>query len=118
MTPIYDRNGRTIAWMNNNYIYHLSGRQVLAFVNNNSVFTYGSRHIGRLSNGFFRDRFGHAIAFIQGATNGPMPPIPQIPPIPPIPAIPPIPPLPPIPPIPPINSLSWSNFTWENFINV
>ncbi|WP_442892008.1 4-fold beta flower protein [Chryseobacterium sp. VD8] len=112
MTPIYDRHGRTIAWINNNFIYHLSGRQVLAFINNNSVFTYGSRHLGRFSNGFFRDRNGNAIAFIQGATNGPIPPIPQIPPIPPIPAIPPI------PPIPPIDSLSWSNLTWENFINV
>ncbi|MDA9555318.1 hypothetical protein N9R54_03700 [Pelobium sp.] len=114
MTPIYNRQGRTIAWINNNFIYDFFGRQVLGFINNNSVFTYGSRHLGRFINGFFRDKSGHAVAFVQGAKSGPLPPIAQIPPIPPIPVIPPTPP---IPPIPPIDSLSWSNLTWENFIN-
>jgi hypothetical protein len=117
MEPIFDKNGQTVAWLNNEYIYSLSGRNVLAFLNNQSVFTYGSKYLGTFNNGFFRDKKGHAVTFLAEARNGPIPPIPRIPPIPPIPAIPPIPPVPPIPSIPPIDSFSWSTLTWDNFIN-
>lgn len=117
MKPVFDRNGRTIAWINNNYIYNLSGNKVLAFNNKNSIFNYGGKHLGRLNNGFFRDKNGNAVAFLQGAKGGPVIPITQIPPIPPIPTIPPIPPIPSIPTIPSIDSYNWSNLTWESFIN-
>lgn len=117
MNSIFDRQGRTIAWVRDKYIYDLSGKQVLAFINNNSVFTYQGKHLGRFNKGFFRDKNGHAVAFVKGATGGPVTPVTQVTPISPIPSIPAIPPIPPIPPIAPIDSLSWSNLSWENFIN-
>lgn len=117
MNSIYDRHGRTIAWIHNDYIYDYHGSRVLAFIKNNSLFTTRGRHLGRFTNGFLRDTNGHAVAFVRGAKSGPVTPVTQVAPIPPIPAIPPIPPVPPIPPIPPIDSLSWSVLTWDNFIN-
>ena len=117
MTPIYNRQGRTIAWINKIYIYDLYGRNVLGFINNNAVFTFECKHLGWFKNGFFRDKSGYAVAFIQGANNGPITPITQIPPIPPITSIPPIPSIPPLHLTLPIDKLSWSILTWENYIN-
>lgn len=115
MEPIFDSNGKTIGWLEDDVIYDRRN-YCRAFLSDGAIFKYNGYYIGRLNNGFFRDKSGNAVAFIEGAHSGPLTPITEIPPIPPIPAIPPIPPIPHIPPIPPIDSLGWSIINWEEFL--
>lgn len=120
MQPIYGRNGQTVGWLNNDVVIYDRNNRCRAFVQNGAVYTYQGRHLGALDRGFFRDRQGHAVAFIDGAQGGPILPVPAIVPIPPIPSIPPIPPIlpiPPIAPIAPIGSFNWSRVDWEGFLN-
>ena len=116
MTPIFNRHGATISWIRGRELFNLQGRSI-GFLNNDAVFNLQANYKATFTNGFFRDRNGSVVAFVRGATNGPIPPIPNIPPIPPIPNIPPIHPIPPIPPIRPIPSLRWSSIDWNSFIN-
>ena len=115
MTPIYDKNGQVVGWIKNDVIFDLRNRYV-AFISNNNVFDYIPRHLGSFQNGYFKDKFGNAVALIEGAQGGPIARKKSIPPIPPIPPIPRIPPIPPIPPITPIGSLNWSNTTWNELL--
>ena len=69
-----------------------------AFVEDGTVFSYLAQHLGEFSNGFFRDRAGHAVAFIESVNGGLLLPITQP------------------PPIPPIGTLSWSGATWDDFL--
>ena len=105
MKPIFDRYGRTVGWQNDSSIIdrHNSCR---AFIRNNSVFSYNGQYLGVFENKYFRDRYGYCVAFMAGATKGPITPIHEIPLIPPI---PPILPIPPVPPIPPIGMFNWSD---------
>lgn len=116
MGPIFNRQGRTVGWLNGDVIYDRNNRY-RAFVSDGNVFTYQGRHLGIIDQGFFRDKRGYCVAFMDGATGGPIPPIPEIAPIPPIPPIPPIAPIPPVPPIAPVGSLNWSQLDWEAFLN-
>jgi hypothetical protein len=116
MKPIYSRTGQTVGWLTGDVIYDRNNRY-RAFISKGEVYTYQGRHLGRLDSGFFRDRQGHAVSFMDGATGGPIPPIPAIAPIAPIPPIPPIPLIPPIAPIAPIASFNWSVLDWDGFLN-
>jgi len=115
MEAIFNRNGIVVAWLQNGEIFNLHGNNI-GFINFDSVRNLNSEYKGNFTNGFFRDRNGNAVAFINGANNGPLPPIPQIPPVPPIPNIPNIHPIPSIPPIPPLPSWNWSHLSWNEFI--
>ncbi|WP_423816156.1 4-fold beta flower protein [Rhodocaloribacter litoris] len=115
MEPIFDRTGAVVGWLHEGRILDRSNRY-RGFVKGDAVYAMGGQYLGRFRNGFFRDRSGGAVAFIQGASGGPLLPITQIPPVPPIPPIPPINPVPPIPPIPPVDSLSWG-VDWDEFLN-
>ncbi|MEO9870875.1 4-fold beta flower protein [Ekhidna sp.] len=116
MKSIFDRNGKTIAWLKESEIFNLGGTNI-GFLDKEAVHNLRANYKGTFTNGFFRDKRGNSVAFVDGASNGPIPPIPNIPPIPPIPSIPPIHPIPPIPPIAPIPSFSWSNIDWNEFIS-
>lgn len=116
MDPIFDRKGHVVGWLLHGAI--LNQRPTYrAFLLDGRVYSYGARYLGEFSGGFFRDQAGRAVAFLRGATSGPLTPITQIPPVPPIPPIRPITPIPPIPPIAPIPLLNWSDLTWEQFLS-
>jgi hypothetical protein len=114
-TPIFDRIGRTVGWLDGEVV-RLPNGQHIAFVSNNGVHDYGGRCIGYFEDGYFRDSSGNAVAFVQGATGGPLPPLPQLPPLPPLFPLAPIAPIPSIPPIPPIFTLHWSALSWDQFL--
>ena len=76
----------------------------------------GANTLGILESGYFRDKGGHAVAFVNGASGGPLLPITMFPPFPPFPAFPPFKPLAPLAPLPPLPSLSWSRIQWPEFI--
>jgi len=114
-TAIHDRHGTTVGWLDGDIIRDSSG-QHQAFIRDGNISTYSAKHIGTFRNGYFRDRSGHAIGFVRGASGGPLTPLPALPPLPPLFPLAPIPPIPPIPPVSPVPSLSWSNMDWEEFL--
>lgn len=115
MEPIYNQKGLTVGWLKEGVNYNIDGTPC-AFIRNDNIFNYEGDYLARLNRGFFRDMNGDAVAFMRGASGGPIPPVPEVAPVPPIPAIPPIPPIPAVPPVSPIHSLNWSNISWEEFL--
>lgn len=111
MEPIYDRNGRTVAWFDGEEgdVFDAAGRPI-GFVDGDGYYSYRfGQYLGEFDGGIFWDRYGRAVTFLDGATGGPLLPVLSIPPIPPIPGIPPIRPMTPVPPVAPLQSLSWSD---------
>ncbi|MFQ6078907.1 MAG: 4-fold beta flower protein [Thermodesulfobacteriota bacterium] len=115
MEPIYDSAGAIVAWKRGDDIHDLHGR-AMAFLSNNNVVSYSGRHLGVLDKGFFRDHHGDVVAFMRGATGGPVLPVPSVPPIAPVPAVAPARPEPPVPPSSAVPSVRWSSFSWGQFI--
>ncbi|MGJ8689983.1 MAG: 4-fold beta flower protein [Gammaproteobacteria bacterium] len=99
MEPIFDKNGRVMAWLNDKNIYHLNGQ-----------------HLGIFDGGVYRDHRGGVVAFIRGGSGGPVFPVPSVPPVPPVPSVPPVPAVPSVPPAPSVPSLGWG-IDWGQFIN-
>lgn len=115
MEPIYGRTGKVVAWMKDGFIFDRTINPC-AFIRNDFVYGYEKGHLGQFKNGFFRDKSGHAVAFIKGAHGGPGLPMTQLSPLPPIPPLPPLPPIPPLAPMAPIGSLRWSDRQWSDFV--
>jgi hypothetical protein len=115
MKPIFDGDGKLCGWLRDNIVYDLDV-EVRAFLSGEAVFTFDCDYLGTFHNGFFRDQYGDAVAFVRGAKGGPLTPLPELPPIPPLPPLPPLRPLAPLPPLPPLPRLSWSRLEWEEFL--
>ena len=115
MEPIYDSGGAVVAWKRGDDIHDVRG-QALAFLGNKNVVSYSGRHIGVLDKGLFRDHHGDVVAFMRGATGGPVLPVPSGKPVPPVPAVAPARPEPPVPRAPAVPSLRWSSLSWEQFV--
>lgn len=101
--------------MGNCVVYDLIGYPH-ALVHDWVVYGYSGAYLGVFVAGFFRDRGGAAVAFIEGAQGGPLLPVAEIPPVPPIPLEPAIPLIPPIPPISPVALGHWSGLTWVDYL--
>jgi hypothetical protein len=110
------RDGRATHYVENDGTLYTWGGTPMGFVNGDEIYTTSGRHVGRLSNGWVRDKSGNAVAFTGSPSGGPIPPIPAIPPIKSIPAIPPIRSIPQIPPIPAIPTLSWSGYSLDDLL--
>ena len=54
MEPIFDRFGRTVAWLDGVTVRDLQGRPG-AFLRGDAVFSYGAQYLGRLQTGYFRE---------------------------------------------------------------
>ena len=115
MEPIFDGNGRVCGWLMSEVVYDLDV-QVRAFLSGEAVFSYDCIYLGSFHNGFFRDQYGDAVAFIRGAQGGPVTPLTELPAFPSLPPLPPLHGLPPLPPLPPRPSLNWSGLEWEEFL--
>lgn len=107
--PIYDSAEAVVAWKRRDEIHDLHG-QAVALLSKKNVVSYSGRQFGVLDKGLFRDRHGDVVAFMFGATGGPVLPVP------PGPVVPPERPEPPVPPDPAVPSLRWSSLSWERFI--
>jgi hypothetical protein len=83
---LYGRGGRASHYVADDGMFYTWGGQPVGFVNGQEIYASSGRHVGRLSNGWVRDRNGNAVAFSAGAKGGPIPPVPAIPPIKAIPA--------------------------------
>ena len=115
MRPIFDKDGKTVSWLSKDVIYDLRG-ETIAFIKDKEVFNYVGKYIGIFENGFFRDKSGHAVAFLTGAYGGPSLPSPEIPPVPPVPATHPIPSSPPAMSEDATVKSMWSRIQWNEFL--
>ena len=115
MEPIYDRRGSVVAWLSGQNLYHRNGQHA-AVVHGDNVYGHRGQQLGRFVNGLFRDHQGGAVAFLRGASGGPVLPVPSVPPVPPVPSVPPVPAVPSVPRVPAVPSLGWGA-AWQNFIN-
>ncbi|MFG2554428.1 4-fold beta flower protein [Streptomyces sp. NPDC048581] len=115
MEPIRDRNGRVCAWLLSGVIYSLRG-EAEAFLVSDRVVNYRGHDRGTLRDGYLRNSHGEPIAWVGGATGGPITPIPGLPPAPPDPRESPTLPVISVAPIAPIPSLIWSQEDWASFI--
>jgi hypothetical protein len=77
MTPVFDRLGAVVGWVLDDRILDRGGRH-RAFIHGSAVYGYDSRYRGTFKRGFFRDRSGNAVAFVQGAAGGPLLPLTQL----------------------------------------
>ena len=114
--PIFDLKGSLTAWLKDNLIFSVSGAAA-AYLNGENVINYAGVHCGSLKNGFFRDHGGNIVAFIKGATGGPMLPVTKTPPVAPMPGVAPIKPVAPMTPVQALPSLNWSGLSWRQFIS-
>lgn len=116
MLPIRDQTGKTCGWFNDARLHDLTGQPVAFVISHGHVYTYLGARLGHLDDGYFCDRVGEAVAWLDGASGGPLLP-PALPsPVPPNCQAPLIDPLPlPSPPVPAIPSRTWSSLTWEQF---
>ena len=103
MEPIYDRSGKVVAWLNEGRILDQSNKYS-GFLHNDALYSMNGHYLGQFRSGFFRDRSGGAVAFIKGASGGPVIPATQIPPINPI---------PPVAPVAPIGLIGWG-LDWDD----
>jgi hypothetical protein len=116
MEPIYDRNGHVIVWLHGHDIYHLNGSHA-GVLKSENVYVHRGQHLGVFKNGLFRDYQGKVVAYMHGASGGPVLPIPSVPPVPPVPSVPPVPAVPSVPPVPAIPKFTWFALDWHQFIN-
>jgi len=115
MEPIFDRTGTVIGWLHEGRFLDRSNLY-RGFLSGEAIHSMSGNYLGKFQNGFIRDKNGKAVAFIKGASGGPILPLAKVPQIPPIPPIPPLKSIPSIPPIPQIPSLAWGT-DWESFLN-
>ena len=115
MEPIYDRSGRVVGWLGGNDVYHLNGSHAAVVIGPN-VYGHRGQQLGVFGGGFFRDHDGAVVAFIRGASGGPVLPAQSLHPAPPIPSVPPVPAVPAVPRVPAAPSSSWGS-DWRSFIN-
>jgi hypothetical protein len=116
MTPIHDRKGRPIAWYaEKKALVSYRGRYV-AVIRDDKVYTMSGVYLGRFKKGFFRDRHGGAVAFVEGATGGPTLPVRAVAPVAPVLPVAPVTPVLPVAPVAPVASLSWGA-EWDAFLS-
>lgn len=117
MDPIYDRNGKVVAWFRRgDTIVDRLGRY-RAIVSEGGIFDYHAHFLGQLHGGYLWDRDGKAVAFVNGAADGPvLPPAGAI-------SLPPVAGPEPARPAQPLvadripaYSKQWSELNWEDFL--
>ncbi len=117
MDPIFDRNGRVVAWFRREDAIVDRLGEYRAVVSDGAVFDYRAHFLGRLSAGYVWDRDGRAVAFVAGAREGPaLPPEGAVPPPPIVGPEPARPAPPPVPGRVPAYTREWSDLGWEEFL--
>ena len=83
MYPIFNRKGKVVGWLHEKNIYGPGGKH-LAFIKKENVYNHRGEHKGFFLDNFLKDSEGKAVAFIEGATGGPLLPETKKAPIPPL----------------------------------
>jgi len=65
MEPIFDRNDRTVGWIQEDVVYDLDSAN-LAFVFRGALFGFDGHHLGSFHHKFFLDEDGKAAHSFEG----------------------------------------------------
>ena len=115
MEPIFAPDAQLVAWLKDSIIYDEAG-QPIAFLHDNAVFSYEDVYIGRMEHGYFRDEHGDAVAFMRGASGGPLMVSPRVIPTAPTTWRTPSAPAVRVVPAAPTASMRWSTKSWAEYI--
>ena len=111
----YDQVGAPVAYADDlEHIYAFSGEPV-AYIQNDSIYDYGGRHLGWFFGGWVLDHNGNHVYFTDQAIGGPLKPLRMLRPLKGLKSLKPLKGIKAIKPIRPIRSLSWSNLMGLNF---
>jgi len=66
----YDKKGRPAAYRDGSTVFLFSG-EPLAYFSGQSLYSYSGRHLGRLDQGWLRDKDGACMFFTKSAKGGP-----------------------------------------------
>ncbi|WP_027416221.1 4-fold beta flower protein [Aneurinibacillus terranovensis] len=117
-TTFYNKRGEPIAYtQDGEHIYLFNGKPV-AYLYQNSVYTYSGKHLGVYENGWIRDNNGQCVFFTSEATGGPMKPMKQMKPMKNLKQLKPLKSLKQIKPARAMNSSQWSELSSGIFFDV
>lgn len=113
---LYDSAGRAIALLRNDgIVFSISGR-ALAFLDNEYLYSFSGRQIGTFEEGWIRDLSGACVLFAKGACGfAPIKPVCQVDPVPAVLCVPPVKPVPAVPFVKAIKSCGWSSIDLGTF---
>ena len=115
MEGIFDLDGRTVGWLNEEAIYDVDGTPV-ALLRGTAAYNFLGEQFGFFVSGFFFDGDGNAVGFTRDAQGGPFKPQVQVSPQQPVFDALPVTPTLANPEIPPVPTLFWSEFNWDEFV--
>lgn len=79
-TVFYDAGGHPIAYTEDIQTIYLFTGEPVAYFDEESVYTFSGRHLGRFSDGWLRDNYGDCVFFTDEAHGNPTHPAKQNPP--------------------------------------
>jgi hypothetical protein len=111
MRPVFDHNGVAVAFKQDNDVFALDGTH-LATIDSEWLVNHAGKQVAYFGSGWIRDLAGDCVAFMEGASGGPVTPQTQMPPIAPAPGITPMAAVTGMAPLPPLPSVKWSTVGW------
>lgn len=113
----YDGEGNPVAYSDDGqHVFSFSGRPV-AYLSQNSVYSFTGAHLGWFEGGLVRDNSGDVVFFTDGATGGPLKPLKKLKPLKGLKGLLPLKGLKALKPLKPLPSLSWSAISGEHFFS-
>ncbi len=113
----YNMYGKPIAYVEDDETIFLFNGKAVAYIYDNSVYSFNGCFLGWFENGWIIARNGEYVFYTENSLGGLMRPIKQIKPIKSIKQLKPIKSIRQITPIKPINSLSWYKIFDESFFD-
>lgn len=114
----YNYEGRAIAYTDDGETIYLYTGEPVAYIYDDSIYTFDGYHIGWIGEGWIRDHDGNAAFFSERATGGPLKPLKQLKPLKGVKRIKQVKYVRRIKPIKPYSKFTWSELSDESFFEV
>jgi hypothetical protein len=114
----YDSEGEPVAYSDDGvHIFLFSGEPV-AYLVNESVYSFSGNHLGFFSNGWIRDHDGDAVFFSENSIGGLMKPLKKLKPLKSLKELIPLKGLRELRPLKPLDSFLWSSLSVEELFDL
>lgn len=104
----YDWDGNPFAYSDDDENIFTYGGKPIAYVSEDSIYSFEGKHIGYFTDGLIRDANGNALLFSDDATAGPLRPLKKLRPLKGLRELMPLKSLREIKPLRPLNTFNWS----------
>jgi hypothetical protein len=111
----YNCEGRAVAYSDDDCHIYLFNGIPIAYIAEDSVYSFGGAHLGWFKDGWIFDHSGAYFLFTEGAQGGPLKPLMEIAPNKGLKGLLPLKGLKEMKPLPPTISLEWSSFLFHEF---